>query len=182
MKVVLGGVLGMLLLSGCVLSQHAYVEPADYDFSGDSAPVSSRAVRFGVFGNYSGSDRRFLVHLGEGRFQCDEYKRWLMIPEMLLKRRLSLFFPVRPDSVHGKLSIDCTIYRFEFDLERKKARFCAEYTLRDGSRVLVLRHEFSAPFRSGSGAALAAAMSRCVALSAKRLSGEVETFSKEGNK
>lgn len=125
----------LLAAAGCALMGPEYVEPAEYDLaqppSAESASLSA-PVRFGVFRNVSGADRRFLIRAEDDRMLTDEYNRWLVSPELLIERRLRAAMP-DPEEIRRSgetVRLGGTVYRFELDRKRKLAVVGVDYSAR----------------------------------------------------
>lgn len=150
--------LPVLLLSGGCFWGNSYKSVADYDLT----PVKCKfpaPVRFDIFRNLSGADRRFLYCRGNEVF-CDEYNRWLSGPEIMLMRSLSAALPESgSDLAAARLGI--TVYRFIWN--ESNAELGVEINLLqvDGSNR-VWNTLFTAPVADKTPAAKAAAMSSCV--------------------
>ena len=171
--------------AGCALMGPEYVEPAEYDLaqppSEEIAPLPV-PVRFGVFRNVSGADRRFLVREENDRMLTDEYNRWLVSPELLIERRLRAAMP-DPEEVRGNsevVRLSGTVYRFEFDRRRKRAVVGVNYSARlsDGGR-LERDAYYEVPMRDDSPATAVQAMSAAVEKSAAAARMLVQELLKE---
>ena len=167
---------GFLLLAsgaGCALvSTPERVQTRLYDLEMiKAAPVSRLSVDFGSFRNLAGAGTPMLVREKNGVLLQDDANRYLMLPELLVKRRLLDLFPaaVTDDAilVHG------VICRFEIDRAEGKARFAVDYESLYGHKRVVFRHTFEEALAENSGPAAAAAMEKCVIASARRLAGEL---------
>ena len=175
----------LLAAAGCALMGPEYVEPAEYDLAQPPAAESaslSAPVRFGVFRNVSGADRRFLIRAEDDRMLTDEYNRWLVSPELLIERRLRAAMP-DPEEVRGNsevVRLSGTVYRFEFDRRRKRAVVGVNYSARlsDGGR-LERDAFYEVPMRDDSPATAFLAMSAAVEKSAAAARMLVQELLKE---
>ena len=155
----------LLAAAGCALMGPEYVEPAEYDLaqppSAESASLSA-PVRFGVFRNVSGADRRFLIRAEDDRMLTDEYNRWLVSPELLIERRLRAAMP-DPEEIRRSgetVRLGGTVYRFELDRKRKLAvvgvslerNTLCEAPIRDDSPAAAVRAMSEAVERSAAAA------------------------------
>ena len=162
----------LLAAAGCALMGPEYVEPAEYDLAQPPAAESaslSAPVRFGVFRNVSGADRRFLIRAEDDRMLTDEYNRWLVSPELLIERRLRAAMP-DPEEIRRSgetVRLGGTVYRFELDRKRKLAVVGVDYSARLSDGASLERNTLcEAPIRDDSPAAAVRAMSEAVERSA----------------
>ena len=149
--------LPLLLLAGGCFWGSSYREVADYDLT----PVKTKlpvAVKFDIFRNLSGADRRFLYSRGNEVF-CDEYNRWISGPEVMLMRALSA---AMPDSTVSGVRLGITVYRFVWS--GTEARLGVEITLSQNGTTKVWNKLFTSNAKDKTPAELAAAMSDCVEL------------------
>ena len=147
--------LPLLLLAGGCFWGNSYREVANYDL----APVKTKlpaAVKFDIFRNLSGADRRFLYRRGNEVF-CDEYNRWLSGPEVLLLRSLSA---AMPDSQVSGARLGVTIYRFVWS--DAEAQLGVEISLSQNGTTKVWNKVFTSTAKDKTPVELAAAMSDCV--------------------
>ena len=175
----------LLAAAGCALMGPEYVEPAEYDLAQPPAAESaslSAPVRFGVFRNVSGADRRFLIRAEDDRMLTDEYNRWLVSPELLIERRLRAAMP-DPEEVRGNsevVRLSGTVYRFEFDRRRKRAVVGVNYSARLSDSGRLERDAFyEVPMRDDSPATAVQAMSAAVEKSAAAARMLVQELLKE---
>ena len=162
----------LLAAAGCALMGPEYVEPAEYDLAQPPAAESaslSAPVRFCVFRNVSGADRRFLIRAEDDRMLTDEYNRWLVSPELLIERRLRAAMP-DPEEIRRSgetVRLGGTVYRFELDWKRKLAVVGVDYSARLSDGASLERNTLcEAPIRDDSPAAAVRAMSEAVERSA----------------
>ena len=169
-----------LLAAGCALFGTGYTEPNDFDLAAPSATdvaPTTEPVRFGVFRNLSGSDRRFLVRLEGDRMQTDEYNRWLLVPELLLERRFRAELPL-PETFAAdtpEIKLDCAIYRFEFDRVRQQAVLELTLTARTRGHDRHRQLRFEVPIDGDTPEAAVGAMSAAAARAATAARQLVET-------
>lgn len=157
----------LLAAAGCALMGPEYVEPAEYDLADpvEGARPMAAMVRFGVFRNVSGADRRFLIRAEDDRMLTDEYNRWLVSPELLIERRLRAAMPDPEEIRRGgeTVRLSGTVYRFELDRKRKLAVVGVDYSARlSGGASLERNTLCEAPIRDASPAAAVRAMSAAV--------------------
>ncbi len=167
-----------LVLCGCVFFQNSYVEPAEFDLL-NSVPASSNPaalpVHFGVFRNLSGADRRFLVRRSDGTISRDEYRRWLMEPELMLERCFNeQLSPAAGNDAAEAVTVSGVIYRFEFMLEPPQARFEARFKLRYKSQIREVSVDITRDITEEQPAGLA--MAACVEAAADRLRQEIDSL------
>lgn len=161
----------LLAAAGCALMGPEYVEPAEYDLADpvEGARPMAAMVRFGVFRNVSGADRRFLIRAEDDRMLTDEYNRWLVSPELLIERRLRAAMP-DPEEIRRSgetVRLGGTVYRFELDRKRKLAVVGVDYSARLSDGASLERNTLcEAPIRDDSPAAAVRAMSEAVERSA----------------
>lgn len=175
----------LLAGAGCALMGPEYAETAEYDLAHPAAEVPPLpvAVRFGVFRNVSGADRRFLIRTADDRMLTDEYNRWLVSPELLIERRLRAAMP-DPEKVRRSgetVRLGGTVYRFELDQQRKLAVVGVDYSARLAGGASLERNILcEAPIRDDSPAAAVRAMSTAVEKSAAAAKLLVEELLKNG--
>ena len=133
------------------------------------------AVHFLFFRNLSGSDRRFLLRMPDGRVASDEFSRWLLDPELMLERFLR-------DRIRGEgaspIRIRGVITRFEMDLKRHKALLAADFELRGNDRTVLVSCRSEKDFGAGpfGAAAAAKAMGACAEETALQLGRHIRAF------
>jgi len=166
----------LLTVPGCFFGGSA-PETLVFDLAGKAGKKMDLpcGVHFLFFRNLSGSDRRFLLRMPDGRVISDEFSRWLLDPELMLERFLR-------DRIGGEgpspVRIRGVITRFEMDLKRNKALLAADFELRDGDRTaqvscLSEKDIKADPF---DAAAAAKAMGLCAEEAASRLGGHICAF------
>ena len=118
-------------------------------------------VKFLLFRNLSGADRRFLYRQSENLVYGHEFCRWVLDPELMFERFLR-------ESVQGEgnenVRVRGVITCFEFDIPGKRAVLAVDFTLFGGerSRSFTLREEQFWDVESDeTGVAAAAAMEKC---------------------
>lgn len=150
-----------LLGSGCFFGQNDFVPPSDYDLapSGNAAAMAV-PVEFGTFRNISGTDRRMAVRRSGSRVEHDEYNRWLLPPEVMMRRLLAGNMPQNnsADAAADAVRVDCVLRRFDFDAAARKAQIAADFRIRYGNRIVRKSIAKSSPWQSDSAEARAAAM------------------------
>jgi len=133
------------------------------------------AVHFLFFRNLSGSDRRFLLRMPDGRVVSAEFSRWLLDPELMLERFLR-------DRIRGEgpsqIRIRGVINRFEMDLKRHKALLAVDFELRTDDRTVLFPCRSEKDFGAGpfTAAAAAKAMGECAEETALQLGGHIRAF------
>ncbi len=163
----------LILAGGCAILNPDYIEPADFDVEPpplQQHPLPGMPVRFGVFRNLSGADRRFLLRDEGNRMRKDEYSRWLMEPETMLERQLRVEFANPEVGTEARfLQLAGTIYRFEFDRVRRMAVLGISYRIRlsestfSAERDILLEEPWKGKLPEGG----VAAMSECMRRSAE---------------
>lgn len=160
----------LLAAAGCALMGPEYVEPAEYDLAQPvkRAEPMAAMVRFGVFRNVSGADRRFLIREENNRMLTDEYNRWLVSPELLIERRLRAAMPdpEKQAQLDEAVRLSGTVYRFEIDRGGRKAVVGVDYSARFSGASLERNTLCEAPLGDDSPAAAVRAMSEAVEKSA----------------
>jgi len=166
--------------SGCIFSKNAYVENSVFDLEPPKPVRKNTRVRLGVFTNLSGSERRFVVRRGDGQVLSQEYQRWRLTPDLLLKRCMYDAFLVSGGDADAIPQITAVIYRFEFDEKGNAARLSVDFTLnysgvKSKSGDTTVRADVAVPVKNSGdlGAARAAAMSECVRLAVEKLAAEL---------
>ncbi|MBS1368530.1 MAG: hypothetical protein HPZ91_01125 [Lentisphaeria bacterium] len=158
-------------LAGCALISTSYVEPAEHDMTVSENPLSEVRFEIGTFRNLSGSDRRFLYREKNGRMISDDYNRWLLSPDLMVERQLHKALSPEETRSSGRngtfARISGTIYRFDFDRERRKAILSVDYTVRVFTDRKPVRSESmnvktEETIRGNTPDAAAAAMSECM--------------------
>lgn len=185
-KICFAALLTGLFCAGCgIFTSHGYREPADYDLlpARQTRLVPAAPIRFGVFSNISGAGIRMLERRKDGKMSLDEYNRWLLPPEQLLRRgMIELFLPVTDRE--ATIQIYCQLLRFETC--ENKAVLELEYILRSASKEMITMHRFETPLTGKDGSAVARAMSGNMVRSAEKLNGEIAAFAgaagKDGKK
>ncbi len=166
----------LLASGGCSIFPEPAPPVPEYDFApGAKLEPLAVPVRIGVIRNLSGSDRRFLFRQADNRMEANEFRRWLLSPDLLIERRLRADFSTFGEGAKGDalkprdayVRFDGTLVRFEFDAAGKRAELGMDYTLKlylDGAlkRTVTGSRLFSVPVEGSSAAAEAAAMSRAV--------------------
>ena len=158
---IFGAALLLAAGSGCVLWQNEVIETAEFDpvwgERGEKAPVP---LVYGVFGNFSGSGRRFLIREEGGRVSAEEYVRWIDSPERLLERAFYRWLPMvaapESDDAPTTWCVSCVLTRFDF--EGGTAVLAADFDIRRGSEVKNLSVEHRVPVKKRNAPAMAAAM------------------------
>ena len=158
----LSAAVSLLTLTGCIFGG-ASSQPQIFSL-GSSAVKSEKLpcqVRFLLFRNLSGSDRRFLYRNEGNLVRGNEFSRWILDPELLLERFLR-------EEIRGggneSVRIRGVITCFEFDVPRQQAVLSVDFTLYGGDidRSFNIRSE--QPFAAkddAKGLAAAAAMEKC---------------------
>jgi hypothetical protein len=163
-----------LILSGCIFGG-ASSQPQIFSL-GASAVKSEKLpcqVRFLLFRNLSGSDRRFLYRYGDNQVRGHEFSRWVLDPELLLERFLR-------EEVRGggneSVRIRGVITSFEFDVPEQLAVLAVDFTLYGGELERSVSIRTVQKIASGdneSGTAAAGAMEKCALELAGKLQQQV---------
>ena len=132
-------------------------------------------VHFLFFRNLSGSDRRFLLRMPDGRVVSDEFSRWLLDPELMLERFLR-------DRIRSEgpspIRVRGVITRFELDLKRHKALLAADFELRSDDKTVQVSCRSEKDFRTEpfDAAEAAKAMGQCAEETVLQLGGRIRAF------
>ncbi len=127
-----------LALGGCALMRSDYTEPTDFDLgnpTSEAVTTVALPIRFGVFRNISGANRKFLIRESSNRLVADDYNCWILSPELLLRRRIRAELQDPTESSSKGVLLTATLYRFEFDRERHIAVLSVEFSAKLGSYV-----------------------------------------------
>ncbi|MDR0932066.1 MAG: ABC-type transport auxiliary lipoprotein family protein [Victivallales bacterium] len=159
------------LLAGCAFMSVSYIEPTEHDLKIAENPLSEIRFEIGTFRNLSGSDRRFLYQEKNGQMVSDDYNRWLLTPDLMMERSLhSALSPstMRQGGRDGTFArISGTIYRFDFDRQRRMAVLFIDYNVRvfvDRKPIKSesLNVKIEEPINGNTSDAATAAMSVCM--------------------
>ena len=165
----------LLTLAGCIFGG-ASSQPQIFSL-GTSAVKSEKLpcqVRFLLFRNLSGADRRFLYRCEGNQVLGNEFNRWILDPELLLERFLRE--EIRGggnESVRVRGVITC----FEFDVPKQQAVLSVDFTLYSGDidRSFNIRSEQTFSVRDDvAGQAAAAAMEKCAFELAGKLRQQID--------
>lgn len=168
----------MLALScGCVFSG-VNTAPEIFDPVQDSAVCDLPVNRLRVT-NESGADRRFLYRKKNNRMCFDEYKLWILDPELLIKRAFKSVF-VRHN--RNASDITCTIDRFEFDLVNNCAVLKLTVEISKGAAQRSFSCSEKASLASGSSPDASNAAAKCIKSALEKICAEYANFSGKGNK
>ena len=169
-----------LILSGCIFGG-ASSQPQIFSLSA-SAVKSEKLpcqVKFLLFRNLSGSDRRFLYRCQDNQVRGHEFSRWVLDPELLLERFLR-----EKVRVGGNESVRVrgVITSFEFDVPKQLAVLSVDFTLYGGE----LERSFSVrtvqpivPGNNETGQAAALAMEKCAFELADKLQQQIALLLEE---
>ena len=163
-----------LVLSGCIFGG-ANSQPQIFSLSA-SAVKSEKLpcqVKFLLFRNLSGSDRRFLYRYGDNQVRGHEFSRWVLDPELLLERFLR-------EEVRGggneNVRIRGVVTSFEFDVPKQLAVLSVDFTLYGGAlerSVSIRTVQKIASGENGAGQAAAGAMGKCALELAGKLQQQI---------
>ena len=163
-----------LVLSGCIFGG-ANSQPQIFSLSA-SAVKSEKLpcqIKFLLFRNLSGSDRRFLYRYGDNQVRGHEFNRWVLDPELLLERFLR-------EEVRGggneNVRIRGVITSFEFDVPKQLAVLSVDFTLYGGAlerSVSIRTVQKISSDENGAGQAAAGAMEKCALELAGKLQQQV---------
>ena len=166
----------LLTVPGCFFGGSTR-ETRVFDLAGTAGKTMDLpcGVHFLFFRNLSGSDRRFLLRMSDGRVISDEFSRWLMDPELMLERFLR-------DRIRGEgasvIRIRGVINRFELDLKRRKALLAADFELREDDRTVLVSSRIEKDFKAEpfDAASAAKAMGLCAEETASHLGRHIRAF------
>jgi len=152
----------LLLCSGCIFMQNKYREPQDFDLPpAKTLAPKGCALQFDLLRNCSGADRRMLVRQEDGTVRREEYLRWVLEPDLLIKR----FFYETMQTEKRNLPlvrVSGDLYRFEVIQEPLSARLLAGFTLTCGKEKRSIRCDYTVPFNEKVHRQFRDAMSECL--------------------
>ena len=165
----------LLLCSGCIFFQNSYREPQDCDLPpAKPLPVKGCSLKFDVLHNYSGGDRRIMMRQKNGTFRRNEYQRWVVDPELLIRRFFYEAMETEPAAL-PLVRISGDLYRFEFIQEPMQARLLAGFMLTCGKEKRMIRCDYTIPFDEKIYATPGDAMGDCLS----RVCGDIRQAAEE---
>ena len=174
---------GVLLLAGAagcaLMGTPDKIRVTDYDLGTVKAPPASAklGVEFGAFRNLSGAGTPMLFREKDGSIVQDDSRRFLLLPEHLVRRRLVELFPA-PVS-EDDIRVSGTLNRFEINRGDRTGRLVVDYDVSWKGRERTFRHAVETPLEGDTGLDGAKALEKCVIASGRKLAGELELFKKE---
>ena len=174
---------GVLLLAGtagcALMGTPEKVQVTEYDLGTVKAPPASAklGVEFGTFRNLSGAGTPILFRGRDGSIVQDDRRRFLLLPEHLVRRRLVELFPA--PATEEDVRVYGTLNRFEIDKGDNAARLVVDYEASWKGKHRIFHHTVQTPLGGDTGLDAARALEKCVISSAGKLAGELELFKKE---
>lgn len=167
----------ILMLAGCVFTKEKFIPVKYYDIGNPSVkfPVSLKVGSFAVTGPYK---QEMVYRTEKNELLKDQYNKWALTPDILLKRYLKMSFPGESSGKAGA-AIGGNILSFEADILKKEAVFTLEYRIQSNSNNATLEKTltFKAKLDDTSPEAFAKAMSLAVSDFAECLSSELKKTS-----
>lgn len=120
-----------LIASGCFFSREAALQVAEYVPELRPSAVKNDQLQVGSVVNFSGAGKEFVIRRKDGSIYVDEARRWLIMPEQMLKNAMSLRFT---GSENGRVNAE--IVKFEFSAESNELSAIVLFRTidRDGKR------------------------------------------------
>jgi len=174
---------GVLLLAGtagcALMGTPDKVQVTEYDLGTVKAPPASAklGVEFGAFRNLSGAGAPMLFRGKDGSIVQDDSRRFLLLPEHLVRRRLVELFPA--PATEDDIRVSGTLNRFEIDRGDRTARLVVDYEVSWKGKQRTFHHSVATPLDGDTGLDGAKALEKCVIDSGRKLAGELERFRKE---
>lgn len=160
-----------VFLSGCsALMREPYRQTMRYELSVPEKAKSESCGNVNVqsFRNLSSAGRKIFFREADGRLREAAYTDWAQEPERMIQCALTgSFAGYRTPKAVERAEVNGAIWQFSLDSERKKAYLGVNYEIRcylkaHEHKTLRGTLQYSAPLESNTGAAAAAAMSKCV--------------------
>ena len=163
----------VLMLTGCVFTKEKFNPVRYYDIGNPEAAKSPVCLRVGAFTVTGPYKQEMICRTEKNELLKDQYNKWALTPDILLKRYLKMSFPGEYSRESG-FTITGNILSFEADILKKEVLFTVEYriTSRANSNGAVLEKTstFKAKLDDMSPEAFARAMSHAVSDFAESLS------------
>jgi hypothetical protein len=153
------------MLTGCVFTKERFKPVRYYDIGNPEAaktPVCLKVGSFTVTGPYK---QEMIYRTEKNELEKDQYNKWALTPDVLLRRYLKMSFPGETLREPGA-AITGNILAFEADVVKKEVLFTVEYriTSPESSNAAVLEKtaSFKAKLDEISPESFASAMSQAV--------------------
>lgn len=115
-----------LFISGCFFTKEAFVPVRYYDVGNpDPSRFSKITLKTGAFTVTGPYKQEMIFRSDKNELVKEQYSRWAIAPDMMLKRYLKMAFADGRSKV--EYTITGTILSFEADLSRKEAVLTVEY-------------------------------------------------------
>ena len=170
----------VLMLTGCVFTKERFKPVRYYDIGNPmeaKSPVCLKVGSFTVTGPYK---QEMIYRTEENELSKDQYNKWALTPDILLRRYLKMSFPGETLK-EPVTSITGNILSFEADVVKKEVLFTVEYRItsqgNSNAAVLEKNMSFKAKLDDASPEAFARAMSRAVSDFTENLSLDLKKIS-----
>ena len=157
--------LAVLFLSGCVFTKEKFNPVRYYDIGNPESAKSPICLKVGAFTVTGPYKQDMIYRTDKNELIRDQYNKWALTPDILLRRYLKMSFPGESSKESG-LTISGNILSFEADVLKKEVLFTLEYriTAQPGLNAAALEKTatFKAKLDDPSPEAYAMAMSHAV--------------------
>lgn len=172
--------IAVLTLTGCIFTKEKFNAVRYYDIGNPEVAKSPICLKVGSF-SITGPYKQDMIYRTEkNELIRDQYNKWALTPDVLLRRYLKMSFPGESSKESG-FTITGNILSFEADVQKKEVLFTVEYRIeaQTGSNVAVLEKTstFKAKLDGNSPEAFASAMSRAVSDFAENMSLDLKKIS-----
>ena len=172
--------IAVLMLTGCVFTKEKFNPVRYYDIGNPETAKSPICLNVGSF-TVTGPYKQDMIYRTEkNELLRDQYKRWALTPDILLRRYLKMSFPGETSKESG-FAITGNILSFEADVMKKEVLFTVEYriTAQADSNIAALEKtsSFKAKLDDMSPEAFSRAMSQAVSDFTESLSLDLKKIS-----
>ena len=172
--------IAVLMLTGCVFTREKFNPVRYYDIGNPEAVKSPICLNVGSF-TVTGPYKQDMIYRTEkNELLRDQYKRWALTPDILLRRYLKMSFTGEPSKESG-FAITGNILSFEADVMKKEVLFTVEYRITAQANSNTAAQEKTSTFRAKledmSPEAFAEAMSHAVSDFTENLSSDLKKAS-----
>lgn len=154
-----------LMLAGCVFSKEKFIPVRYYDLGNPDAAKSPVCLKVGSFAVTGPYKQDMVYRTGKNELLRDQYNKWALGPDILVRRHLKMSFPGETLKEAG-FEITGNILAFEADLVKKEVLFTVEYSISSQASSKIPAQDkistFKAKFDDASPEAFARAMSLAV--------------------
>ena len=155
----------VLMLAGCVFTKEKFKPVRYYDIGNPEAAKSPICLKVGSFAVTGPYKQEMIYRTDKNELLRDQYNKWALTPDILLRRYLKMSFPGESSRELG-LTIAGNIISFEADVVKKEVLFTVEYRITAQANSNTAAQEKTSTFRAKledmSPEAFAEAMSHAV--------------------